>query len=466
MAIRIRQIFHPVGHGTFHTGTAWSEKHGIFRWAYDCGSKREKHLGRIIECSARYSHWWRHDAAVDLLVISHFDNDHVNGVEQFLRTWRVKWLALPYIPLAQRLESASDHGGTSCSASTALFQLDPELWLVSRGLEGRVERILQVKGGPQEAPEDPEPRYPEAPLNEPDEGAEPEIDALEEELIQIWRHGVSELDTLTTQEDISINGSTKSAAHYTLNHHQAFKALDSNIEFIFYNSDEPNLCTRLESGELVAKRSGTNMSIVSDEIQKVVHKYNIGLTDAPPRPNWRKKLRYVYDHHFGKSSKKRNSISLCLYTRPIADEPMVFDTGARHFTNRYANLCLGDLTINPYTIKSLKSHLGEQRWETLSTVQVPHHGSRHSWHAGAADYFSAPYFVHCIPNTSPHHPHPEVIADLEPSEPKINACSERMTLNANYCLGVFSQIRMGDIYSAYTGNIILDVGPWHYLICE
>ncbi|MNE36310.1 hypothetical protein D3C80_1301170 [compost metagenome] len=145
---------------------------------------------------------------------------------------------------------------------------------------------------------------------------------------------------------------------------------------------------------------------------------------------------------------------------------MVFDTGARHFTNRYANLCLGDLTINPYTIKSLKSHLGEQRWETLSTVQVPHHGSRHSWHAGAADYFSAPYFVHCIPNTSPHHPHPEVIADLEPSEPKINACSERMTLNANYCLGVFSQIRMGDIYSAYTGNIILDVGPWHYLICE
>ncbi|WP_134743247.1 MULTISPECIES: hypothetical protein [Pseudomonas] len=465
MTIKISQIYHPVGHGTFHTGTAWGNKHGMFRWAYDCGSKRKKYLAATITELARYSCKWRFDAAVDLLVISHFDDDHVNGVEQFLRTWKVKWLAIPYIHLAQKLESTSDHGGASCSDSTALFQLDPERWLISRGLEGRVKKILQVRGGPQEKTEERDSLLPEAPLDSPDEH-DPEAHASNSRSPYGTWHGVSELDKFAKPESSSLDTGTKSSSMYTLNHHQAFKALNSNIEFIFYNSDEPSLCTKLEAGLVVAKRSGVDLNLVSDEIKKVVLGYKIGIPGFEPRSGWRKKLRYVYDHHFGKSSKKRNSISLCLYTRPIADTPITTDTTTGEFIFRNANLSLGDLTINPHTIRSLRMHLGDGRWSALSTVQIPHHGSRHSWHAGAASFFAAPYFIHCVPNSSTHHPHPEVTADLKTKTSGTEEDPNRLTFEANYILGVKSYMEMSDIYSSSPGSIKSCVGQWCYLLCE
>ncbi|MBH3310463.1 hypothetical protein I5P84_13565 [Pseudomonas mosselii] len=466
MTIKISQIYHPVGHGTFHTGTAWGKKHGMFRWAYDCGSKRKKYLSATITTLAKHSYKWGFDAAVDILVISHFDDDHVNGVEQFLRTWRVKWLALPYINLPQKLENASDHGGASCSDSTALFQLDPERWLISRGLEGRVEKVLQVKGGPQEKTDESQNPFPEGPIDRPDQHDTPEVETAEIQLPYGSWHGVSELDQFAKPENNSLVTNTKSNSFYTLNHHQSFKALNSNIEFIFYNSDEPSLCTRSEAGSVVAKRSGVDLNLVSDEVNKVISDYNIGLPGVESRSGWRKKLRYVYDHHFGKSSKKRNNISLCLYTRPIADTPITIDTNTGEFIFRNANLSLGDLTISPHTIKSLKMHLGDERWSALSTVQIPHHGSRHSWHPGAANFFDAPYFIHCVPDSSPHHPHPEVTADLETEASDTEKEPARFTLKANYVIGVKSHIEISDIYSPSPGSIELYVGPWFYLLCE
>jgi beta-lactamase superfamily II metal-dependent hydrolase len=57
-------------------------------------------------------------------------------------------------------------------------------------------------------------------------------------------------------------------------------------------------------------------------------------------------------------------------------------------------------------------HFGAARWRTLSAVQVPHHGFRHSWELGNAARISPDYFVQCVPDWSDHHPHPEVTRDL------------------------------------------------------
>ena len=127
--IRVRQEFHAVGHGTFVAGVAW-RRDGcgtVFRWVYDCGSKRTK---RIATAIGDLPHGFEQ---IDLLVISHFDDDHINGIEELIRTRRVCRLALPYLDFPQRLAQAASIEGQGTSWSTALFQLDPLGWLARKG---------------------------------------------------------------------------------------------------------------------------------------------------------------------------------------------------------------------------------------------------------------------------------------------------------------------------------------------
>ncbi len=70
--------FYPVGQGCFYAG---SIKNDIeeFVIVYDCGtiSSRNYLLDSIDEFK-------RHYKKIDLLMISHFDEDHVNGVSELL----------------------------------------------------------------------------------------------------------------------------------------------------------------------------------------------------------------------------------------------------------------------------------------------------------------------------------------------------------------------------------------------
>ena len=128
--IQVRQEFQAVGHGTFFAGIAWRlDGCGtVFRWVYDCGSKRTK---RIATAIGALPHGFEQ---IDLLVISHFDDDHINGIEELIRTRRVCRLALPYLDFPQRLAQAASIEGEVTSCSTALFQLDPLGWLARKGV--------------------------------------------------------------------------------------------------------------------------------------------------------------------------------------------------------------------------------------------------------------------------------------------------------------------------------------------
>ncbi|MGE4050192.1 MAG: MBL fold metallo-hydrolase [Piscinibacter sp.] len=94
--------------------------------------------------------WAQRPEDVDLLVLSHFDDDHVNGVERLLSSRRVRVLALPYLDIGHRLAGAGSVSSEACSASTAAFQLDPVAWLHSRGLSGQVDTLLLVQSGRRE----------------------------------------------------------------------------------------------------------------------------------------------------------------------------------------------------------------------------------------------------------------------------------------------------------------------------
>lgn len=70
------RTIHPVGQGAFYSETFTDEdKQAFFTAVYDCGSQNNKHLKRLIK-----------DVKItaNLLFISHFHNDHTNGVLDLL----------------------------------------------------------------------------------------------------------------------------------------------------------------------------------------------------------------------------------------------------------------------------------------------------------------------------------------------------------------------------------------------
>lgn len=95
----LTRTFHPVGFGAFYT-----EKHidpvsgQQINIVYDCGTLNKEHY--IINAIRSY---FIQGEDIDLLIISHFDIDHIKGIP-FLRNYcNIKKVIIPYIPKEDRI---------------------------------------------------------------------------------------------------------------------------------------------------------------------------------------------------------------------------------------------------------------------------------------------------------------------------------------------------------------------------
>ncbi|WP_157903131.1 MBL fold metallo-hydrolase [Cupriavidus malaysiensis] len=405
--IHVHQCFNAVGHGTFFSGLVQDDRQPTrsFSWVYDCGSKRTTRIDAEIADLEAWTAW---PERIDLFVLSHFDDDHVNGVERFLQERSVDVLALPYLDVAQRLMHAAALADEASSASTALFQLDPVQWLSAKGLSGRVGSIVFVRGGQRQdgdPPVDVDPRplvgLPRLDGSEQASAADdPDVDFRLDYFAAKGPEGTSKLQLMLWRHVMP-------AAHALF-----------PVELMFFNSEQPDLFRRDISGNRVARRSGMPLPALQSEIRSVMQRFGLSDLSRSPRQKWRDALRATYGKHFGSTSQHRNNISLCLLVRPLAHEVcrcrIFHDRMARRIpvSGRAGLLCLGDLRINKEVLSAMWTHFGAARWNTIAGVQVPHHGSRHSWEAGCASAFAPDWFVHCVPDRSAHHPHESVNADL------------------------------------------------------
>jgi len=83
--IKLVREFNNVGQGAFYTEKFYDDSNKlIYTMVYDCGSYGNRAL---IEKSIKEN---LKDKNIDLLCISHFHEDHINGLEYLLKEYRIK----------------------------------------------------------------------------------------------------------------------------------------------------------------------------------------------------------------------------------------------------------------------------------------------------------------------------------------------------------------------------------------
>lgn len=144
--IIVQHSFYPVGQGLFSSGVirVGTSSGPSFRWVYDCGTTSSQvYLDEALEC------FLAHDR-IDLVTISHFDQDHINGMVKLLMKAPVEDLLLPYMPLWQRIVLIIE-ANVTFREPLARFLLDP-VGFISEIPNANVKRVLfaMPSGGTEE----------------------------------------------------------------------------------------------------------------------------------------------------------------------------------------------------------------------------------------------------------------------------------------------------------------------------
>lgn len=411
--------FHAVGNGTFFTSKIHNRMDGsVFNWGYDCGSTSKNVINNIINSR---DIGFNDGECIDMMVISHFDDDHVNGLIALLGKHEIKRLILPYSDWTQTIREISIGGAHGVSPSVALFQLNPALWLYNNNLSNRVGEIILVQGngGPDNTEEpinaETSPKNPNDPLILGNDSEE--LSNSEQNI-----HITDIKDNVFFDFDKSINGGGIRLSK--INHMQPVSVHDSRFEFIFYNAEKTFKKLNLvyeKDGELYAIKSHFRLADAKNDIQQTIERINLNCCiNSSIDTEWRKKLKTCYEKHFGSTNKAKNNISLCMYASPNVHSNLFsfifsdYDIYPLHSYDRsygYGLIFTGDINLTTPVLDDFIAHLGTERWENRALFQIPHHGSASCWENGHAKKIQPAYFVQCATPTSKH-PSKFVLDDL------------------------------------------------------
>lgn len=372
----------PVGQGLFMSGRLEAKSGDRFNWVYDCGSssgakERDKAITRYRKQLGANS--------IDLLVLSHFDRDHINGIIALIKGLKVRTLLLPYVPLWQRLLIAA---GQEVAEDEALFDfyVDPAGYL--SGLEGvRIDEIVFVPGagpddvvpGPEDAPD------PERGI----EGAKPEYGP----------------PPPGSEDDPAIAHAPSVSVHVLKPRGRIL--VPALWEFVPYNdaSMQPHAtATFIRRASWVAK---------------------FFLAHPARRKAALKTLKRIYQRAFGSGPVPANLISLFLYSGPI-ERRIAFETiaatapiGNDRARDNLAQLATGDGYLDtPTRLNALRHVLSPARMDRAGLFQVMHHGARPNWHVGlAAVVKPAASIISSDPGYTHGHPDADVLRDFWPWHP-------------------------------------------------
>lgn len=352
----MEQIFHAVGHGTFSTG----EVDG-FKWVYDCGAKAKNLLKKRIKEDYK-------NQEIDMVVLSHFDDDHINGLECLLENNTIKKLVLPYTTWENSFMQLLSESSPSEDVFKIATNIDK--WIIEKELNQKVGQIVFIKAG--------------------------EINTLDNENYPFLFN-----DDERTRPVTNIRVESNDYSDFT-----------TDYEFLFFNIDKTY-------GKFKVKGLGTVDSLKEDirkDLQKFYSDPSINF------PDWLKKIKAKYRKHFYGGHNANNDISLCMYVGKKLDRNEPYTYGFKSENRKLLDyfqqsieihtLYTGDITLNPEVIADMQNKFSMARWEKLNIVQIPHHGSKHSWQIDPSYFPLETNFIQCS-SLKKHHPHESVLESLK-----------------------------------------------------
>ncbi|MPR05338.1 hypothetical protein F0169_26650 [Pseudomonas sp. MAFF 212408] len=365
---------------------------------------------------------------LDLVVISHFDRDHISGIIRLLERFDVGDLLLPYVPLWKRLAIAFQLNERPRSSLTR-FLLDP-IEFISRLSGSSVKRILYtlsaeppLDGAVSEArgPVSPDgARVTEttrpSPHDQTEEGEGTNLN------IRIQKHVFSDSDItqekLVDSEDLNRHSVSGIEVEYLAVGSALVVA--NRWEFVPYND---------------AKLASLATAAFRKEVERL--RNDLLLTsERRVREQAFQDLKNYYDITLGRSNESRNVISLFMYAGPMSSSldrcrsrsyVEISTEGGRYLRNclgiedRWGGvLYTGDGYIdNDRRLLSLQSYLTSNRFSRIYILQVMHHGAEDNWYKNLAKKIKPSFSVFSSdPGHGGYkHPHAAVLRDFWPYGP-------------------------------------------------
>lgn len=354
--------FYNVGQGCFYGGAI---EHGgqKFVLVYDCGSvtKNKPLKDPIIDFRTKFNH-------IDLLVISHFDADHVNGIEGLIKGIRVERIVLPYMPLLQRLALVASYDGYDENYNN--FISNPTTYFFSNDKfdVGTVSYVEQgsSRGNEEGQPPNDNPKF-DRELEEGFDLGDLSLEELEND--DVVKNKIIEDDSTLDDENVTYHSFNSS-----------MKLRNELWEFVFYHRQTKN------------ETDISDFQIAIDTY--VIDQGGLDIRDLFTEDR-RTKIKELYSLHIASDI---NYSSLCMYHGPIFKAvihasicilpitryrrllfPWRWRRHHRWHHNKTGTMLTGDQFLATNEDFTPFYNYFRTRLDRTEIYQVPHHGSDNNW---------------------------------------------------------------------------------------
>lgn len=418
--------FYKAGQGCFYGGQIKTRGNKPFSMVYDCGStqgtailkKEITEFKKLIGSDKNYN--------LDLLVISHFDADHINQLDYLLKDCKVKVAVLPYLFPIERLYLyfANGYDDTTDDDLFAGFIQDPAGFLLERG----VDRVIFITGNGEGGGLLNDNRNPDSPQDLSDDA-----EKINGQLFDLKINLEDENHNYFYQEQSKIDAEYPDKVE--------FKKGDGDIcaglywQFYFYQIPQP-------PSDIVAFRA------------HIEHTFKIKLEDGYIEGDDLKEIFKYQDKVdelkkvFKRFFKETNSTGIVVMHGPINQSFTLLLTAREA---GYSPDCYTFLTGDTDMNKRWSSFI-ENRIPATHFMQVPHHGSKVNWKKSRLDDLEDATFILNYGSLNTYgHPNTEVRNEILMESPQWHPFDNTELSRFKY--RVISYINAGKTYG--------DIAPMH-----
>lgn len=351
--------FFPVGQGCFYAGEI-IYKGRPYTIVYDCGT-----VSRAQFLTDSITEFKRNHSKIDLLMISHFDKDHVSGVRDLLTGMTCDKVVIPYYDPLVRLMLLAKHPYDDDYTD---FLRDPITYLTE---SGNVGEVIVLQSGDNDDIAQRAIRKPDSPS--------PEFDGVFN--LEIFGGDNAKNNAFSTMvrnnEQIS---NTATIAFYTL---PTTIVLSGIWEFVFYLKEFNN---------------PEGISDFQDGIDNLLKHTTDGRLQSLFTPTHIKDIQLLYTAHIVGDI---NYTSLCVYHGPVQRCRSIYlnGMGVVRYSGFMKNDRSGTILTGDSFIKSLADfNLFYNYYSPYYTsqcyfFQVPHHGSQNNWNMLPNRLGDMPFYI-------------------------------------------------------------------------